>query len=1134
MDEHLLFCREKRLKHRRIISVVLAMAMMISMFFCDFLGAGKVNAADNTEIFITAGMSSNVYIADEDQTQELQVKLTARGFSGPIHVSSETTGMKNLNADTIQMSNSVILKAYPKQRLKITGVTSGNQISVESCVVPDYEDPSTHSLYVNPFFRKSSSGNKVSGYAGVDGYNDITVKFDYLCGSVTILKKQDSNGDPFPAGASFEYNVKILSYLSGPFLPGRVLKTSDGAYSTTFEYSRDDKAYVANLNLRVEKDKAVTIYGIPTNNSTGTPTSFSLDEVPQANYELVSASGASSGTLIYTNYSGQTASYTSTSRYTKPGTTGNLEIKYAGNPSTMDFSNLTFSITGPNNYKNNIKYSSFTNGTYTLQDVLAGNYSVSITNADDAFTGYTRTAGTSSASATVEVYKTSTINLSGTYVRDTGNLTIKSTFNGLPSNVDKSGVSYNITGPDNYNTTVYYKNFNNGSYTVTGVPTGNYKVTQGDATYLSDDYEGQNIPTSKNAQVTKTGVAVDFENNYKAKPSKLFIYQSFEGVTPSQMMGLKYLITGPNGYSKTLYFSDFTDGCYIISGLNAGTYTVKEENAETILSGYSLTPDSETSRTVELGVNRSGYAELYNGYMQNQPDTGTIKIKPSFSGQPAGVNWNSLTFSVTGNDFTASATYGTADASGVITIEDVPVGTYTVSEPNAGSYISNYALESDVVISKTVTVSKNGVTEVTFDNRYTNTLGNLKISVVYDAPETSQLNNLKIQITGPENYKNEINFSSFNRGEYVVSGLKAGDYEIKELNASGLIDGYSLDSRSVTTGRATVKSGNTAQVNLTNLYLMDKGSVKVSKTFTGDELPNGDKANLEFVLVKDGSTVERVYYSNFNNGSYVFDDVPTGSYFVRELGADDLDSDYIFNGSDADTSKQVNITKSSQAAVSFVNDYTKKKHEADPEPDVPEDDPKEDDEKTPDKKDDTPKEIVANQVVVKLNSSNLTYTGKDIRPVISEVLADGTALSADKYSVSYMSGTKAVAAAKAVGAYKVVITLKNGYKGTGSADFTVIPKGTKLLKAKPAKKSLTVKWIGIKKGITGYQIQYSTDKNFKKKAKTITVNKAKITNKKIKKLKSKKKYYVRIRTFKKVGKVKYYSSWSKAKKAKVK
>lgn len=70
----------------------------------------------------------------------------------------------------------------------------------------------------------------------------------------------------------------------------------------------------------------------------------------------------------------------------------------------------------------------------------------------------------------------------------------------------------------------------------------------------------------------------------------------------------------------------------------------------------------------------------------------------------------------------------------------------------------------------------------------------------------------------------------------------------------------------------------------------------------------------------------------------------------------------------------------------------------------------------------------------------------------------------------------------------------------------------------------TVKWKK-KSGITGYQIQYSTNSKFKKGNKSIKIKNAKTVSKKITKLKVAKKYYVRIRTYK----GKKYSKWSKVK-----
>ena len=91
---------------------------------------------------------------------------------------------------------------------------------------------------------------------------------------------------------------------------------------------------------------------------------------------------------------------------------------------------------------------------------------------------------------------------------------------------------------------------------------------------------------------------------------------------------------------------------------------------------------------------------------------------------------------------------------------------------------------------------------------------------------------------------------------------------------------------------------------------------------------------------------------------------------------------------------------------------------------------------------------------------------------------------------------------------------------------------TSIKKIKAGKKKITVTWKKRAGNTTGYQIQYSRKKNFKK-AKTVTVRGAKKTKKTIKKLKSRKKYYVRIRTYRTAGGSTVYSRWSKAKTVRV-
>lgn len=90
---------------------------------------------------------------------------------------------------------------------------------------------------------------------------------------------------------------------------------------------------------------------------------------------------------------------------------------------------------------------------------------------------------------------------------------------------------------------------------------------------------------------------------------------------------------------------------------------------------------------------------------------------------------------------------------------------------------------------------------------------------------------------------------------------------------------------------------------------------------------------------------------------------------------------------------------------------------------------------------------------------------------------------------------------------------------------------------KKKSKGFTVKIKKQTVQTTGYQIQYSTSSKFSS-AKTKLITKNKTLSKNVTKLKKKKKYYVRVRTYKNVkvnGKtVRIYSNWSKVKTVKTK
>ena len=175
----------------------------------------------------------------------------------------------------------------------------------------------------------------------------------------------------------------------------------------------------------------------------------------------------------------------------------------------------------------------------------------------------------------------------------------------------------------------------------------------------------------------------------------------------------------------------------------------------------------------------------------------------------------------------------------------------------------------------------------------------------------------------------------------------------------------------------------------------------------------------------------------------------------------------------------------------------------------------------------TTKQTVTKASSIKLKATSLTYNGKVRTPkVIVKDRTGKTLVKNTDYTVSYAKGRKYI------GKYAVKITFKGKYSGTKTLYFTIKPKATSISSLKAGSKKFTVKWKKQATQTTGYQVQYSASSKFSK-AKTVTVGKNTTVSKKISKLSGKKKYYVRVRTYKTVkinGKsIRIYSGWSKAK-----
>lgn len=169
----------------------------------------------------------------------------------------------------------------------------------------------------------------------------------------------------------------------------------------------------------------------------------------------------------------------------------------------------------------------------------------------------------------------------------------------------------------------------------------------------------------------------------------------------------------------------------------------------------------------------------------------------------------------------------------------------------------------------------------------------------------------------------------------------------------------------------------------------------------------------------------------------------------------------------------------------------------------------------------TAKRAAYSSAKISLSTTKYTYNGKAKRPTVKGLSAfvNGT-----DYTIAYKSNVKS-------GKATVTVTGKGDCAGFSAktATFRIVPNKAAISKLTKGKRNMKVRIKSQKKAaVSGYQIAYKYGKSGKYKKVTTT----KLT-KKIRKLKTKKYYYVKVRAYKKIDGKKYYGTYSKIKKIKV-
>ena len=154
---------------------------------------------------------------------------------------------------------------------------------------------------------------------------------------------------------------------------------------------------------------------------------------------------------------------------------------------------------------------------------------------------------------------------------------------------------------------------------------------------------------------------------------------------------------------------------------------------------------------------------------------------------------------------------------------------------------------------------------------------------------------------------------------------------------------------------------------------------------------------------------------------------------------------------------------------------------------------------------------------VKLSATTYTYNGNAKRPNVTVTDAKGRTISRSYYNVSYDRDSKSA------GRHTVRVTFKGNYSGTLSRSYTINPQATYITRLSRLSKGFAVNIRRLSSATaTGYQVQYSLNRNFK----GAKVKVLRGTSMNIRGLQGNKNYYVRVRAYKRSGGRAYYSAWS--------
>ncbi len=514
-------------------------------------------------------------------------------------------------------------------------------------------------------------------------------------------------------------------------------------------------------------------------------------------------------------------------------------------------------------------------------------------------TATTTTRPTATATSTPTATPTGTIKITNNLTAPAGSSVTSKTF------------TYTISGNGVSKTTTIT---GSGTATVTGLPVGNYTVTQSNA-----DVSGLTH------QVTGSGQSVSVA---KGNTTSITITNTYSAPQTTQQVGsitIKNTINANAGsapatrqYTFTINGTNYSTkitgtGTATLSGIPIGTYTVTMSNYD--VSGFDRSGNTTKQVQVTNGGNAS--ADFANAYTQQ---TGSIKIVHNITA-PQGSAPLSTTYTFTIKNTSTNQTWDkTVTGSGNQTYSGFPVGNYTVTLKTTS--VSGFN-RSGSTSTSSFSVGKGDTKTATIASSFTQQTGNIKIVHNITAPSGSA----PLSTTYTFTIRNTSTSQTWDKtvtgsGNQTYSGFPVGTYTVTIKTTS--VSGFNR-SGSTSTSSFSVGNGATATATISSSFTAvntpaPTGSVTVYNYLYGAYSAAG-AANLDFTYKFYNSSGTLVKTVSCKGGKSVqATGLPVGTYKVTQ--SVNSVSGYTLSVSPSTTQTNISVTQNGNINVTFNNTYT--------------------------------------------------------------------------------------------------------------------------------------------------------------------------------------------------------------------